>query len=265
MVYYPKGDDTMQLALDGRNALDISIDIMREFEPPEGYWLAFSGGKDSVALKRVADIAGVKYDAHYSMTTVDPPEVTRFIRRQFPDVEWIVPEEPLWKLVETKGLPTRGRRWCCSKFKEVGGKDRHVLLGLRADESAARAKRGVFKACHKTRKWFISPLMHWTESDVWAFHESERLPRCSLYDEGWDRIGCVICPFARKKDYAIAMERWPVYFRLVRSALDVYFSSSEACQERWSNPEEMWQWWIAQDVKYPKPFEDRPPTLSFEE
>jgi len=77
----------MQLTLDGRTPVDISIDILREFEPERGYHLAFSGGKDSVALKRLADMAGVKYKAYYNMTTIDPPELTRFIKNEFPDVE----------------------------------------------------------------------------------------------------------------------------------------------------------------------------------
>jgi phosphoadenosine phosphosulfate reductase len=253
----------MQLMLDGRTALDRSIDILREYEPPEGYYLAFSGGKDSVALKAVADLAGVRYDAHYSMTTVDPPEVTRFIKREFPDVEWHVPDAPFWELVKTRGLPARNVRWCCQEFKEVGGVDRIVALGLRAEESAARAKRGVFGACAKRRKWFVSPLMDWSEQDVWALHEQEGLPHCSLYDEGWDRIGCVICPFER--NVAKSMKRWPVFWRLTQEASAVYWAQSESAQDRWETAEALWQWWIHRSRAYPLPRDERPPTLSFEE
>lgn len=57
-----------------------AIDRLRAFEPEEGYYLAFSGGKDSVVIKAIADMAGVKYDAHYNATTVDPPELVRFIK-----------------------------------------------------------------------------------------------------------------------------------------------------------------------------------------
>ena len=44
-----------------------SIERLKTFEPPEGYYLAFSGGKDSVVIKHLADMAGVKYDAHYNL------------------------------------------------------------------------------------------------------------------------------------------------------------------------------------------------------
>lgn len=51
-----------------------SVERMKAFEPPEGYMLAFSGGKDSVVLNALADMAGVKYQAYYTVTSVDPRE-----------------------------------------------------------------------------------------------------------------------------------------------------------------------------------------------
>lgn len=51
-----------------------AIDRLRMFEPPEGYYLAFSGGKDSQTIYHLTKMAGVKFDAHYNHTTVDPPE-----------------------------------------------------------------------------------------------------------------------------------------------------------------------------------------------
>lgn len=252
-----------QLTLDGRTVLDRSIDILREYEPDEGYYLTFSGGKDSCVLKAVADEAGVKYDAHYNMTTIDPPEVTRFIKEYHPDVEWNVPEKPFWKMVESKGLPTRTVRWCCQVFKEIGGQDRTVLTGIRGEESWQRRKRGVFQSCYTGRKWFVNPLMAWTSSDVWDYIREHDIPYCSLYDEGWDRIGCVLCPYQNMKEES--MRRWPAFWRLTRQALDVYFNKSEACQSRWDSPDEMWDWWIHRDRSYPKKREDRPPSLSFEE
>ena len=52
-----------------------AIKRLKTFEPPEGYFLAFSGGKDSQAVYHLAKMAGVKFDAHYSLTTVDPPRL----------------------------------------------------------------------------------------------------------------------------------------------------------------------------------------------
>lgn len=56
-----------QLNIQGKDKVQVAIDRLKSFEPPEGYYLAFSGGKDSVVIKALADMAGVKYDAHYKM------------------------------------------------------------------------------------------------------------------------------------------------------------------------------------------------------
>ena len=76
--------------------VDLAMERMKAFEPKEGYYLAFSGGKDSCVLKALADMAGVKYDAHYNVTSVDPPELVRFIRQHHPDVKFDVPHKPIY-------------------------------------------------------------------------------------------------------------------------------------------------------------------------
>ena len=49
-----------------------TISRIKQFEPKDGYYLAFSGGKDSITCYHLLKMAGVKFDAHYSITTVDP-------------------------------------------------------------------------------------------------------------------------------------------------------------------------------------------------
>ena len=68
------GKDKVKTAIDRLQSLQEVFPKIRE----EGYFLAFSGGKDSVVIKALADMAGVKYDAHYHLTSVDPPELVRF-------------------------------------------------------------------------------------------------------------------------------------------------------------------------------------------
>lgn len=70
-----------------------SIERMKAFEPAGGYLLAFSGGKDSVVLKALADMAGVKYRAYYTVTGIDPPELVYFVRDKHKDVEWDIPKK----------------------------------------------------------------------------------------------------------------------------------------------------------------------------
>ena len=62
-----------QLNIYGADKVRVAIDRLRAFEPKEGYYLCFSGGKDSSVIKALADMAGVAYDAHYNCTGIDPP------------------------------------------------------------------------------------------------------------------------------------------------------------------------------------------------
>ena len=123
----------------------VSVERLKMFEPKDGYYLAFSGGKDSVVCKALCDLAGVKYDAHYRVTSVDPPELVRFIKDKHPDVEFSYPRYPdgkritMWNLIIKKQvMPTRWMRYCCAYLKEDAGDGRIVITGVRWAESNAR-------------------------------------------------------------------------------------------------------------------------------
>ena len=111
-----------QLNMHGKDKVQVAIERLQMFEPKdEGYYLAFSGGKDSVVIKALADMAGVKYDAHYSVTSVDPPELISFVKEQHPDVFFDIPKDKegkavtMWNLIPKKKMPpTRVARYCCS-------------------------------------------------------------------------------------------------------------------------------------------------------
>lgn len=93
----------------------------------DGYYLAYSGGKDSQALYHIAELAGVKFKAHFSPTTVDPPQLIRFIRRNYPEVEFGKVDMSMYDVARQMGMvPTMKLRWCCAKFKEASGGASHT-------------------------------------------------------------------------------------------------------------------------------------------
>lgn len=51
--------------------VDIAIRRLKSFEPEDGYYVAFGGGKDSIVVLDLVKRSGVKYDAHYTITSVD--------------------------------------------------------------------------------------------------------------------------------------------------------------------------------------------------
>ena len=65
-----------------------AIGLLKAHEPPDGYYLAYSGGKDSGFILELAKMAGVKFEAWYNCVTIDPPELIHFIKRKHPEVKW---------------------------------------------------------------------------------------------------------------------------------------------------------------------------------
>jgi phosphoadenosine phosphosulfate reductase len=230
-----------------RDKVAVSIERLRMFEPPEGYYLAFSGGKDSCTIKVLADMAGVKYDAHYNLTTVDPPELVRFIREKHPDVAIDRPECSMWELiVKEQYPPTMIQRYCCKHLKERGGIGRVVLTGIRAEESTKRARRKMVEQCYRVQKSYLHAIIDWTERDVWQFIRENGLPYCSLYDEGFDRIGCIMCPFERRAKKERDIARWPKYYAAYVRAFDKMVDVRKAAGKRcdWATGQDVMNWWL---------------------
>lgn len=128
-----------------RDKVEEAINRFKAFEPEDGYYLAFSGGKDSQCIYHLAQMAGVKFDAHYRITSVDPPELVRFIKQQYPEVSMDFPRDKdgkvitMWNLIPRKMMPpTRLVRYCCATLKETGGAGRIVITGVRHAESVRR-------------------------------------------------------------------------------------------------------------------------------
>lgn len=248
-------------------------------------------------------MAGVKYDAHYRVTSVDPPELVRFIRQHHPDVDFEIPRDnsgkpiTMWNLIaKNKYPPTRLARYCCRALKEPGGDGRMMVTGVRKAESNNRAanqglvtihgkkrtpkymsnvfgndenfsqtkkggfilindndeSRQVIEQCYVRMKTSLNPIIDWQDEDVWAFIHINNIPYCSLYDEGFERIGCIGCPMAKKQRIK-QFERYPKYKDAYLRAFGKIITEREAAGMspmfpdlgRPASPEDIYEWWVS--------------------
>jgi len=245
--------------------IQIAIERLKEFEPPEGYYLAFSGGKDSQCIYELAKMARVKFDAHFNLTSVDPPEVIQFTKKYYPDVILEKPPKTMWKIISENTIPpTRKVRYCCKDLKEHGGNRRIVITGIRRKESYKRSKRRMFETCFKNKmKHFLNPIIDWTTVDVWEFIKKYHLNYCCLYDEGYSRIGCIMCPMSGKRSMLRDAERYPRYYKLYLKAFKNMLENriGRSKNTDWNTPEEVMHWWIYESKKK---YENPDQTVIFE-
>lgn len=253
----------MQLTFEGKTIDQLAIELIQAYEPPEGYYLGFSGGKDSVVIYDLTKRAGVKFEAYYNVSPIDPPEIRDFIKRNYPDVIWEKHAQGFWnKHFLSHGPPFRQTRWCCEIIKEAGGAGRVKILGMRKAESKKRSNYKCFTSesefkHKKTKKKQIThdiskggtllPVLNWFDSDIWQYVSERKLDVCELYSQGWNRIGCLLCPNAPKDEIKLTIQKYPKIVIAYKSAFNRYY---QIRIER-NNPiidhasgEEYFNWWI---------------------
>ena len=198
----------------GLGALEAeSVYILREaFKNVQPLCALWSMGKDSTALlwlARKAFFGKVPFPVVLLDTEMELPEVYEFrdqIGREWNldvRVELCPPESQsdhdLPPSARAAARKTRG-------LKQLLERDgyRGVLVGIRRDEQATRAKERVFSPRSFTGSWDvrhqpaefwghyaldvpegahvrIHPLLHWTEVDVWRYHVQESITFVPLY------------------------------------------------------------------------------------
>lgn len=219
--------------------------IIKEHEPPEGYYLGFSGGKDSVVLLDLAKRSKVKFDAFYNITTIEHPETLEFAQ-SFPEVQFIEPKNTIEELIIKKGFPPLQKyRYCTTELKVKSGRDRLKLIGIRAEESSKRANLAPIKLDGKDRHIF--PIFDWTTADIWQYIGKYNLRYHPLYDCGYKRVGCVLCPFSPKNLIELEIKKYPdIVEKYHQACLKAYeFQTSRGkIYDTFKSGEDIFQWWL---------------------
>lgn len=259
-----------------------AIERIRNFDPitngfmDEPYFVAYSGGKDSDALRILFDLSNVKYDLVHNHTTVDAPETVYYVR-SIPGIQISYPKMSMWKLIVKKRMPpTRIVRYCCSELKERGGVGRIASTGVRWSESVRRKNnrgsleiatakmenkiilnadndenRRLFENCTVKGKRMLNPIIDWTDDDVWEFLDYHGCQSNHLYKCGYKRIGCLGCPMARPKLRMRDFERYPKYKDAYIRTFDRSITKAAKSEKplKWKTGEECFDWWMTDPVK----------------
>lgn len=127
---------------------------------------------------------------------------------------------PFLDLCITKGrFPSRMAQFCSGELKEMPITEQIVLpmlkhgpllqwLGIRADESANRAKQPRFNR-HESGSYLWRPIFRWTVEDIWAQHRKHGIAPNPLYAQGMSRVGCMPCINCRKSELREISRRFP--------------------------------------------------------
>lgn len=254
------------------NKVETSIKLLQNAESlalkyqPYGFHLAFSGGKDSQVIYHLAKMAGVKFKAFMQVTTIDPPELMKFVRKNYPDVIMQRPEMNFYKLiVKKKMLPLRQVRYCCEVLKEQSGAGSVVVTGIRKAESARRNKRNEletsdrkfsdtfdqFNLYDETKimcvggkdKIILNAIINWKEKDVWSFIRENNIEYCNLYDKGRKRIGCIFCPMASVKDKCKDRKQYPGVEATIKKSIVKIMENDK--YNDFKDADDVFNWWVS--------------------
>lgn len=209
-------------------------------------FVSISGGKDSDVMKHIVDIAfnelreegiNVDYNLIAFNTSNDTAETYKHLKQhhKMTKENIISPEVGFYQwIVDKKNYftPTRFVRNCCSTYKEgqltkIMGKKEDTLtfLGMRSPESVKRkdydfdlneAQKKIGKKPNVPENWLrFLPIVKWTDAEVWLYILNRKMKYNDMYNKGFNRIGCLICPYQSdvvelliKNHYPKQWKRW---------------------------------------------------------
>lgn len=207
-----------------------------------------SGGKDSAALALWLAENGIDHDRVFMDTGWEHPATYEYLRGPLtkklgPIIELRAPKQ-MQELVRSKAMfPSRQRRFCTQELKVFpmrrylkelvdGGDDIVNAVGIRNDESAARALLGEWEwsAGFDCEVW--RPLVKWTEADIILMHKKHGLPPNPLYLQGATRVGCWPCINANKAEIELIARIDPERIETIRQLETEVTSAAELRYER---------------------------------
>jgi phosphoadenosine phosphosulfate reductase len=170
--------------------------------------VSYSGGKDSLATLLLVRDCMEDFDVLFADTGLEFPETlenVKEVEKQYNlSVKTYTAGDVFWQSIDRFGPPTVEARWCCKTCK-LGPIamliDEHfpdgclTFIGQRKYESEGRARSDkIWKNPWIGNQIAASPIQNWTAMHIWLYLFWKGGPHNILYEQGFDRIGCWLCP-----------------------------------------------------------------------
>ncbi|UCE91780.1 MAG: phosphoadenosine phosphosulfate reductase family protein [Methanobacteriota archaeon] len=216
--------------------------------------VSYSGGKDSLATLLLVIESDVSPKMLFVDTGLEFDETTKNVKetadRYALDLVVEGAGDAFWKNIGRFGPPAKDFRWCCKTCK-LGPATRLIqkhfpggvlsFIGQRAYESESRARKGkTWRNPWTPNQVGASPIQKWTALHVWLYLFDRKAAYNPLYERGFERIGCFMCPSADLADLTRAREAADEYGRW-HSLLESQAASGSGLPDEWLRCG-LWRW-----------------------
>ncbi len=235
-----------QMTLSGKSLLEENIEksksILKEFNEDNKLLIGFSGGKDSLLVTDLALETIPKRDVYliFEDTKIEFKETYEYVDRMVEyyniDDNHFFRTTPykknFWDILEGRDNVLKWvSKWrdCCYNLKKIPlNKVYHknnfdfVVAGTRKCESSQRSKMKLTShfdpKSKKVNYDILNPILEWTDNNVWNYIKNNDIPYNPIYDMGYNRCGCAVCPCPNKaRDYYSKLyENHPLFYKAIK-------------------------------------------------
>jgi phosphoadenosine phosphosulfate reductase len=218
--------------------------------------VSYSGGKDSLATLLLVRDALPEFDILFADTGLEFQETIENVKQISEELSLPLKihssGDSFWQSIDNFGPPTVEARWCC-KVCKLGAITQVIennyengcltFIGQRKYESEIRANsEHIWKNPWVGNQIGAAPIQNWTALHVWLYLFWKKANYNPLYERGFDRIGCWLCPSASMADFSRLREIHPELSKKLEKYLKEY-AARNGLPEEWATYG-FWRWQV---------------------